>query len=948
MGMGRRLVVWLAVLGMVVPGVALFAPARPAAARSIEDSVSQWRSSALDARTDPAQPRLLVRFRPDATIAERAAAIASVGGTVDRVIDPLDITRVAIHIPTDPSSDEVGLAALRLSHEPAVVSVEPDATGAVQFTPNDPFYASDPTTGLGQWGIRKARVDQAWDIVRGSPSITVAVIDTGLDPNHPDLAGVALPGITFLTSPDPTCPAVAPGSTLDDNAHGTHVAGLIAANGNNGVGIAGVAFGVKILPIKALDCQGSGMMSDVASGVMWATDHGARIINISLGSSTGQGTLGSAIAYAVSHGVFVVAAAGNCGAGVSARCASINEPQYPGAYPQSFAVAATDSNDQRASFSNVASYVAVAAPGARIYSTTPTYPTTLSRSTPGTTSYAAFSGTSQASPFVAGVAALLLSKDPTLTVQQLGDRLRAGADDLGPVGVDPQFGSGRVNALRSLTLATTVAPPPVAVVGGTYGATYDVSSMPARGSILSNVQAPVRITNSSSFPWLTSGSDVVRLGYHWEDLSGKPVSYDDGSRIALPNDVPVGGTVTVNASIKSPNFVPGAYVLKLDLVRDTVLPPASTWFSTNNVPSPSVLMIITTGLGASYAPTPGTPSRLGLGANVFPVTVVNTGDATWLAAGANPVHLSYHWIRPDGSLLTWDGARASLPADLAAGQSAVLQLPVNTPPTVGTYVLRLDLVQEGITWFSGQGVVTRDFQVNVTNGYGASYTVGALTPQLPGGQASVPVTLRNDGLTTWAAGGPNPIHLAAHIADATGAVVSWDGPRSVLPNDVAPGQSVTANVIVNAPLAAGSYTVRVDLVQEGLSWLSAYGVAPAIVALQVVEDYRASFQITASQVSQSAPAIVVTVTNTSITTWSNSGASPVVLSAHWLAADGRVLLWDGPRGPLGRSVGPGAAVTVNLPLAVPPPGAALLVVDLVAEGSRWFGMGSARPITLVP
>jgi subtilisin family serine protease len=941
MGMGRRLVLWLAVLGMVVPGLMAFAPARPVAARSIEGSVSGTVRAAPNARVEPAQPRLLVRFRPEATAAERAAAVASVGGTVDRVLDAIDVTRIAIPIPSDPQSDEVGLTALRLSKHSAVISVEPDSTGSVQFTPNDPFYLNDPSFGIGQWGLRTAHVDQAWDVVRGSPSITVAVIDTGIDPNHPDLGGVALPGIAFLSSPDPTCAALPPGSTLDDNAHGTHVAGVIAANGNNGVGIAGVAFGVKILPIKALDCQGSGLMSDVATGVMWATDHGARIINISLGSSTGQGTLGNAIRYAVSRGVFVVAAAGNCGAGISARCSSVNEPQYPGAYPESFAVSATDSSDQRAGFSNVATYVAVAAPGARVYSTTPTYPTTLSRSTPGTTTYAAFSGTSQAAPFVAGVAALLLTKDPTLTVQQLGDRLRAGADDLGPAGIDPQYGSGRVNALRALN----IVPAPVAVG---YGATYDVSSLPARGSILSNVIAPVRLTNTSSFAWRTSGADIVRLGYHWLDLAGKTVSYDDGTRISLPADVPVGGTVTVNASIQPPNLVPGGYVLKLDLVRDTVIPQTRTWFSASNVQSPSVFMVITNGLGASYAPTPGTPSTLVLGANTFPVTVANTGDATWLAAGANPVHLSYHWIRPDGTMLVWDGARASLPSYLRAGQSAVLALPVNSPPQVGPYVLRLDMVQEGVTWFSGQGVVARDFQVNVTNGYGASYKVEALTPQLPGGRAIVPVTLRNDGLTTWAAGGPNPIRLAAHISDATGATVSWDGERSVLPNDVAPGQSVTASVIVNTPPKAGTYTVRVDLVQEGIAWLSSYGVAPAVVGLQAVEDHRATFQITATQVSMSAPAISVTVTNTSIVTWSNTGSSPVVLSAHWLAADGRVLVWDGPRGLLGRSVAPGASVTVNLPLASPPPGAAMLVVDLVAEGSRWFGMGSARPITLVP
>jgi hypothetical protein len=257
-------------------------------------------------------------------------------------------------------------------------------------------------------------------------------------------------------------------------------------------------------------------------------------------------------------------------------------------------------------------------------------------------------------------------------------------------------------------------------------------------------------------------------------------------------------------------------------------------------------------------------------------------------------------------------------------------------------------VQEGVAWFSSQGVAPRDFAISVTNGYGASYAVVALTPLQPGGRVALPVTIKNEGLATWTAGGPNPIHVAAHVFDAAGQTVSWDGERSSLAADVAPGQSVTATVIVNAPATPGTYTVKVDLVREGIAWLSSYGVAAATVALQDIEDYRAAFQITATQVSRAAPAISVAVTNTSITTWSSSGPNLIDLSSHWLAADGRVLSWDGPRAPLGASLAPGASATVNLPLAAPPAGATTLVVDLVAEGLRWFGAGSPRPVTLVP
>jgi hypothetical protein len=208
--------------------------------------------------------------------------------------------------------------------------------------------------------------------------------------------------------------------------------------------------------------------------------------------------------------------------------------------------------------------------------------------------------------------------------------------------------------------------------------------------------------------------------------------------------------------------------------------------------------------------------------------------------------------------------------------------------------------------------------------------------------------LTNNGLATWSAAGPNAIHVAAHVFDATGQTVIWDGERTTLPGDVAAGQSVITTVIINAPAKAGPYTVKVDLVREGIAWLSSYGVAPATIVLQDIEDYRAMFQLTSTQVSRAAPSVSVTVTNTSIATWSNSGPNAIDLSSHWLAADGTVLAWDGPRAGLGAAVAPGASVTVTLPLATPPPGAAALVVDLVAEGIRWFGAGSVRAVTLVP
>jgi len=926
MDMGRRLVVALAILGVFGPALAVFAPARPAAARSIEAPSGRTLASSAAARTAPNEPRLLVHFQPAATAADRDAAIASIGGTVDRVLDRIDVTRVAIHVPADPESDEVRLTELRLAGHAAVLSVELDSIGSVQFSPNDPLYLSDPSFHLGQWGSRKIHVDQAWDVARGSPTITVAVIDTGIDAGHPDLAGVILPGTTFVSLPDSTC---AVGSTIDDNGHGTHVAGVIAANGNNGIGVAGVAFGVKILPIKALDCQGRGLMSDVASGVIWAADHGARVINISLGSNAGQATLQDAIRYAVAHNVLVVAAAGNCGV-LSGACTTVNEPQYPGAYPEVLAVAATDENDAHASFSNTGAYVGISAPGVRIFSTTPTYPTTLSRAG-SPTSYAAFSGTSQATPMVAGVAALLLSRDSTLTPAQLAARLRATADDLGISGADPVFGAGRLNALRAISASASTI----------FGAGYDASAVPTRASFTAPISAAVKLTNTSSFAWPAGGTTPVHLSYHWTDGSGATVVWD-GQRTALPADVPVGTTVTVQAAIATPQTA-GTYLLRLDLVQEGV-----AWFSGKGVATANVTVAVTSGLGATYAPTAGTASVVALGTNAFNITVSNTGTVSWPAGGATPVHLSYHWLDQLGNVVLWDGVRGALAADLPPGRSAVVALPVAAPSQTGSYILRLDLVQEGVTWFSSQGVTPRDLAVSVTTGFSASYTVGAPPQLLPGGRASVPVTVRNDGLVTWPATGTNAVHIASHIADAAGATVLWDGARAVLPADLAPGQSVTVSVAIAAPLGGGTYTVRVDAVREGIAWLSAYGIATGNVALIVNPDYRAQVALGSTSISRSAPSVSVTVTNPTATTWTPGGTVPLSVSSHWLAADGTVLLWDGPRVSIAQTVAPGASFTITLPLATPPAGASSLVVDLVAEGLRWFGNGSPRAITLVP
>ncbi|MBM4435412.1 MAG: hypothetical protein FJ028_10030, partial [Chloroflexi bacterium] len=391
--------------------------------------------------------RLLVTFVPGASAADVADAVRSVNGWIDSTIPALGIARIALPGDSADSFGDGDAVARVLARHPAIASAELDATVRLAFTPNDQHYVTDPYAGLGQWGIRKALVDRAWDVVRGSSAVTVAILDTGIDGDHPDLAGATVPGASFVTQPSSGCD---PGATRDDNTHGTHMAGIVAANGNNSIGIAGVAFGSKVMGVKILDCTGVGSFSDVANGLVWAVDRGAKVVNLSLGSPFDSSTLRSAVSYATLRNVLVVSAAGNCGS-TGDRCTSLHQTEYPAAYPDVISVGATDTDDSVALFSSRNATVAVSAPGRSIVSTTPTYPTYQSRrsTNPTTLTYGTLSGTSQAAPFVAGLAALILSQEPSLAPAAVLERLRATADDLGAAGRDDGYGWGRVNAQRA-------------------------------------------------------------------------------------------------------------------------------------------------------------------------------------------------------------------------------------------------------------------------------------------------------------------------------------------------------------------------------------------------------------------------------------------------------------------------------------------------------------------
>ncbi|WP_127508195.1 S8 family peptidase [Paenibacillus humicus] len=298
-----------------------------------------------------------------------------------------------------------------------------DETAAQPIIPNDRLYSDY------QWNLPSIEAELGWNLSKGSDAVKVAVLDTGVQADHPDLTGKLEPGTNIVTS----------GSKPDDDVgHGTHVTGIIAATVNNGEGVAGLTWYNKIMPVKVLDSSGAGSTYSVAQGLIWATDHGAKVINMSLGNYASAEFLHDAIKYAYDRDVVLIAASGND---------NTDRPGYPAAYPEVFAVASTDSKGQKSSFSNFGDYIDVAAPGDSIASTYPG------------SQYAALSGTSMASPHVAALAALIRSRNPDLTNVQVMDIMRRTAIDLGAKGKDSYFGYGQIDIDKALREAGKTAQP---------------------------------------------------------------------------------------------------------------------------------------------------------------------------------------------------------------------------------------------------------------------------------------------------------------------------------------------------------------------------------------------------------------------------------------------------------------------------------------------------------
>lgn len=409
-------------------------PTPPARIKAISQPVIQ-----------PAGPKyssekILIKFKPELSAQSTESIL--------RAYQPRDyklIPRINVYVmKVGESTVEETLAALR--NNPDVLYAEPDYKLRLAAQPNDQLfryqyalYNPGGTLQIPGSPTGKNRADikatGAWDFAKGDPNLLIAVLDSGIDYTHPDLASkVISTGKDFINDDN---------DAMDDHWHGTHVAGIIGAATNNTEGIAGVAWDCRLLPGKIISAEGEGDYSDLIEALVWAADYSqgqARVgvINMSVGGDEPAQALRAALEYAFKKGIVLVAAAGNDG---------VPGVLYPAAYDEfCLAVSASDYNDEVTGFSNSGPEIDVAAPGVWVLSTIP-----VAMTDPGYLPYAFATGTSMAAPHVAGFAALIKAKKPWLSPGEIMKLIRYTPDDIESTGRDNYSGYGRINTERALS-----------------------------------------------------------------------------------------------------------------------------------------------------------------------------------------------------------------------------------------------------------------------------------------------------------------------------------------------------------------------------------------------------------------------------------------------------------------------------------------------------------------
>jgi thermitase len=428
--------------------------------------------------TDPFQPgsegdyetgRLLVKLRPGVS---KMAVDSMLDQYAARAQDSAYSDGVQLW--SVPEGEEMA-SVERLNADPRVEYAEPNYIYRATLLPDDPRLNE-------QWAHTLIKSPEAWDITTGSSQTVIAIIDTGIDGNHPDLQGRIVEGYDFVDGDaDPK----------DTNGHGTHVSGIAGAVSNNGQGVAGMDWQARIMPVRVLGDDASGTNWEIGQGIRWAYQNGAKVLNLSLAGPEEANFLQDAVLGANAAGSLVVAAMGNCRTVNPPLCPVANPTNYPAAYDTVMAAAATTRTDEQAAYSQYGDHCDISAPGGElaflgdpdgILSTLPTYDDFYLRTTYGYgTNYDYLYGTSMATAYVSGLAALIWAVKPDLTLDQVRDVITDTADDLGTPGPDSDFGYGRINALAAMQqVAAPEAPMLSPIEKGWFGDyVVDWSSVPA-------------------------------------------------------------------------------------------------------------------------------------------------------------------------------------------------------------------------------------------------------------------------------------------------------------------------------------------------------------------------------------------------------------------------------------------------------------------------------------
>jgi len=618
-------------------------------------------------------------------------ALAAHGGSVIGELDDLGIYVVSL----PPSASEKAVAHA-LSQHPHIKFAEPDALVRGDFVPNDTYYTSE-------WHLQTLDAPSAWNVANGT-GVTVAILDSGIDATHPDLANQLVPGWNFWDNNS---------NTADVYGHGTKVAGVVAAAGNNSMGVAGIAFGARLMPVRVTDINGYASISALGSGLTYAADHGARVANMSFAVQS-YSTVQSAAQYFMNKGGVVMNSAGNSGVLDSTAASS-----------SLVSVAATDSTDTRASFSTYGPYVDLAAPGVGVWTTTMGG------------GYGGVSGTSFSSPLTAGVAAVVMSANPKLTPSQIVSLLESTAVDLGGGGYDTYYGYGRVSAGKAVAAATAGTP------SDTQAPTVSIAS-PAAGTVSGIVNASVNASDNVGVTRVellvngaSIGSDTTSpYAFAWDSsaLAGNNASlvaraYDAAGNVATSNPV----TVSV------------AQVVAVDSTPPAVAIASPTGGSVNGVVSVSVNASDNVGVasvqllvnGNVLATDTNTPFTFSWDTSSFTGTNVTLSARAYDAAGNSatsvPVTVSVATSTPTS------GVDSTPPVVTITGptngQKVNGMVNINASATDNVGVATLTLLIDGVAVGSSDRS-TMSYKWNAKNATLGPHTITAVARDTSGNQAT--------------------------------------------------------------------------------------------------------------------------------------------------------------------------------------------------------------------